>query len=142
MVYKRFLDKSTRPGEDEILRALGLAAPIWLDICKYIRSHYAEVPEMIFFTKNYGWSVRYRKSKKTLCYLFPERNAFSVLIVLGSKEAVRAEDMAHKMNEAVRRVLEDTEQLHDGRWLWIRVTEASDCASLKVLLSAKKKPAM
>lgn len=36
MVYERFLDKSTRPGEDEILRALGLAAPIWLD---YLRIH-------------------------------------------------------------------------------------------------------
>lgn len=140
MAYERFLDKSKTPSENEIITALGTAKNLWLDIYEYIHMKYNDVPELIFFTKNYGWAIRYRKGKKTLCYLFPERDAFSILIVLGSKEAEQVHAVKDQLNDAVRKVFESTEQFHDGRWMWIRVTETSDIASFKVLLSAKKSP--
>ena len=87
MAYERFLDKSQIPNEDIILAALGQTEALWLDIHEYIRQNYDFIPELIYFTKKYGWSVRYRKGKKTLCYLFPESGAFSILIVLGKEEA-------------------------------------------------------
>ncbi len=34
----------------------------------------------------YIGTLRYRKSGKTLCSFFPEKDAFTVLIVLGKKE--------------------------------------------------------
>jgi hypothetical protein len=139
MAYERFLDKTKIPGEDAVLTALGSAKALWLDIHTYIQEHYDFTPDTVFFTKQCGWSARYRKGKKTLCYLFPETGAFSALIVLGKAEAARADGMKDRLNEAVQRVLETTEQLHDGRWLWIRATEASDVRSLKVLLSAKRR---
>ncbi|MCP4312147.1 MAG: DUF3788 family protein [Bacteroidetes bacterium] len=46
------------------------------------------------FSKNYGWTVRYRKSKKTLISYFPENGAFSVLLVLGQKEADKVNQIA------------------------------------------------
>ncbi len=140
MANERFLDKHYPPSDNDISTALGSSEELWLDINKYIEKCYDFSPELIFFTKDYGWSVRYRKGKKTLCYLFPERESFSVLIVLGSKEAEQIDSIKESLSNTVKRVFEETEQFHDGRWMWIRVKEVSDILSIKLLLAAKKKP--
>jgi hypothetical protein len=142
MIYERFLDKSKKPSDNIILAALGPTKELWLEIHEYIQQNYDFVPESIYFTKNYGWSVRYRKGKKTLCYFFPESGAFSILIVLGKKEAEKVDLAKDYLNNAVKQVFENTAQFHDGRWMWIRVTDISDIISLKLLLAVKKKPKM
>ena len=85
-------------------------------------------------------SIRYKKSGKTLCYFFPEDDAFSILIVLGAKESEKVESFKKKLNKTVKTIFENTEQLRDGRWMWIRILEKSDIDSLILLLKAKRKP--
>lgn len=140
MVYEAFLDKSRIPGEPEILAALGSAKALWLDLCGYIVTNYSVVAENWYFTKQRGWSVRYRRGKKTLCYLFPEENTFAVLIILGREELRKADLARNRLNGETLRVLDTTEQYHDGRWLWLQAAEESDVQSFKVLLAAKRKP--
>jgi hypothetical protein len=41
------------------------------------------------------------------------------------------------LNESAKNVFIKTEQLHDGKWIWFRVTSISDLASAKEFLSAK-----
>jgi len=38
------------------------------------------------------------------------------------------------------KLIENTKQLHDGRWLWIRLLTASDADDVKKLLPIKRKP--
>jgi len=117
MDYERMLDKAHQPNGEDILEMIGHTVA-WLDLRQYIETHYGDwTPERKFFAKRYGWMIRYRKSGKTLCSLFPENGAFSILVVLGTKEAEKALGMADELGPNVRAVLEDTEQLHDGRWL-------------------------
>lgn len=140
MAHERFLDKLKKPSENDILTALGTTKELWLYIHNYIKQNYEFTPELIYFTKNYGWSIRYSKSKKTLCYLFPEKDAFSILIVLGNKEVEKVNMVRNNLNEEVKQVFENTKQFHDGRWMWIRLSTMSDIDSIKLLLNAKKKP--
>ena len=140
MPYGWFLDKSIVPDEAAIASALGPALSLWAEAHAYMQAHYTYAPQACYFTKQYGWSLRYRKGKKTLCYLFPDTGAFTVLIVLGGADAERAERMKERLNGAVRHVLETTQQLHDGRWMWLRVADTSDLQSFQVLLAAKVKP--
>lgn len=128
------------PDDAAILSALGEAGARWLDLREHLRSHYDFAAETVFFTKDCGWSVRYRRSGKTLCTLFPERGGFTVLLVLGRAEILKAEQLIGRLNENVLRVLQSTPQLHDGRWLWIPVTDAGDAESVKALLAVKAKP--
>ena len=140
MSYERMLDKAHRPTDAEILETIGQTAA-WLDLRQYIETRYSDwMPELKFFAKQYGWTIRYRKSSKTLCSLFPEHGAFSVLIVLGKKEAEKALAMADEFGANARAVLEGTEQLHDGRWLWINVKTIKDVKDIQTLLTAKRKP--
>ena len=34
----------------------------------------------------YGWNVKFKKSGKTLCTIYPRENYFTVLVVVGKKE--------------------------------------------------------
>ncbi len=137
---ERFLVKAEKPSDEAILYALGGAKPLWLALHAYMQEQYDFSQETIFFAKNYGWAVRYKKTSRTMCYAFPECESFSMLIVLGKDEAQRVDAQKQLLNPSVRDVFDRTEQLHDGKWLWIRVTQASDLSSVQRLLSAKKKP--
>ena len=139
MQYQRLLNKEKRPSKEEILKTIGEKSSLWLEIHKFVEKNFDFSPELVFFTKKYGWTIRYRKSGKTLGYFFPEDNAFSVLLVLGSKESEKVDSIKNRLEARIKSVFENTEQLHDGRWLWIRVLTKSDVASVKLLLQAKKK---
>jgi hypothetical protein len=135
------INKVHKPTEEEIQAYIGKqASKAWQMIKWFIKDSYDIPPETIFYGKKYGWTVRYRKSGKTLCSLFPEKGAFTVLIVLGGKEAEKALTIRDELSARVDEILGATEQLHDGRWLWIRVSRDMDVDNIKKLLMIKKRP--
>lgn len=135
-----FTDKTRKPGENEINETLGKTLKLWKDIHDYIGRNYDFIPETVFFTKNYGWTVRYRRNGKTLCYLFPGKGTMTALIVLGAKETEKVYLMKERLNKKIMQTVENTEPLHDGRWTWFEINNGEDISSIKILLTAKRKP--
>ena len=139
--FLRMTDKAHKPAEDEIMGFIGeQAKEAWLELEEFIKGNYDMEPETIFYGKKYGWTVRYRKSGKTLCSLFPEKGGFAVLITLGKKEAEGAFTIKEKLSSKTKELLRTTEQLHDGRWLWIRPSTRKQINDVKELLQIKRKP--
>ena len=138
MSYERMLERECEPTENRMLKWIGSKAALWSDLREYLASHYDHLPELDFGGKKYGWSVRYRKSGKTLVTLFPERDSFTALIVLGKKEVAKAEAVFDKLSVGVQKLFQETNQLHDGRWLWIRPSSKADIESIKILLNTKR----
>ena len=139
--FRRMTDKTREPTAEEMLSFMGeRAKEAWLEIRRFIEDRYDLVPETIFYGTRYGWTIRYRKGGKTLCSLFPEKGGFTVLIVLGKKESKKALSIRDELSPKICVLLGDTEQLHDGRWLWIRLLRTSDTDDVKKLLGIKRKP--
>ena len=139
--FHRMTDKTRMPTEEEIESFIGeRAKEAWSQIRRFIEDHYDVTRETVFYGAKYGWTIRYRKSGKTLCSLFPENGGFTVLIVLGKKESEKALSIRDELSSKIRKLLGETEQLHDGRWLWIRLLTASDTDDIKKLLQIKRKP--
>ena len=139
MLYQRMIDGNIRPTEDDMTKTVGEKSSLWLEIREYIKEYYDFIPELIYYGQKYGWTLRYRKSGKTLCSLFPEKDAFTVLVVLGRKEVEKTFSIIDMLNLEVRTLFENAEQKRDGRWLWIRVLVNTDVESIKVLLNIKRK---
>ena len=133
------LDKEHQPTEKEILCTIEKTSA-WLDLKQYIEENYDYVPELAFYGKKYGWTIRYRRSGKTLCSLFPEKGAFTALVVLGKKEVEKVLSIINDFDSSLRELINNTERLHDGSWLWVRVLNMEGSEGIKRLLSAKKKP--
>jgi hypothetical protein len=137
--YERLLNKDCTPTNQDILDTIGDTSDLWLKLHRFIEVNYDFNKELAFYSKNYGWTVRYRKSKKTLVSCFPEKGAFSVLLVLGKKEAHEVELIRDELNKNFLSVFDKTEQLHDGRWLWIRILTQQDLDVLIKVIQIKKR---
>ena len=138
--FRRMIDKTHIPTEEEMESFIEeQAREPWLEIRRFIEDRYDLTPETIFYGTKYGWTVRYRKSGKTLCSLFPEKGGFTILIVLGKKESEKALSMRDELSSKIQKILGDTEQLRDGRWLWIRLLTTKDTDDIKKLLRIKRK---
>jgi len=139
--FQRMTEKAHKPSDEEIVDFIGeQAKEAWLDIRRYIEDHYDFIPETIFYGTKYGWTIRYRKSGKTLCSLFPEKGGFTVLITLGKKESEKALSIQDELSAKIRSLFKETKQLRDGRWLWIRMLTISDTVDVKKLIQIKRKP--
>jgi len=139
MAYERLLDKNSQPTNQDILNAIGKRSNLWLSIHQFIHDNYDFDKELAFYSKNYGWTVRYRKGKKTLVSCFPEQGAFSVLLVLGRAETEKVKQVRETLNQNFLAVFDNTKQLHDGKWMWIRILNQEDVNTLIKVIQIKRK---
>ena len=134
-------DNAIKPTEKDILRFLEKPASIaWIDLRSFLDINYDFVPETTFYGKKYGWTVRYRRSGKTLCSLFPEKGSFTILLVFGKNEIQKFEELELEFSQEIVQLYENTKKLHDGKWLWIRVHKSEELEDVKMLITIKKKP--
>ena len=111
----------------------------WVRVRRFLRDNYDIVPEMLFDRKR-GWGVRYRKGGKTLITLTPEKGGVGVLMVLGGRESEEALSSDTKLSHKMRKLIENTKQLHDGRWLWISLSTITEAEDIERLLPIKRRP--
>jgi len=139
--FTRMMDKARKPTEEDMMSFVGeRAEAAWTELRQFIEDNYDFLPETAFYGAKHGWAIRYRRSGRTLCSLFPEKGGFSVLIVLGRKDSEMALSMRDGLSTRMNAILRSTEQLHDGRWLWIEMLTASDTDDIKMLMLVKRKP--
>ena len=135
------LDKTRKPDSKEIITFIGdQVTTKWLEMEDFLKTHYDSKPETVFYGNKYGWLVRYRKSGRTICSLFPEKGSFTVLITLGKKESDLVLSMKDQLNSQIFKVIQESRQLHDGRWVWIRILKPNDITDIKKILAVKRKP--
>jgi hypothetical protein len=135
-------DKTHKPTEEEMLDFIGDQGreKAWSDLREFIESHYEIEPETTCGGPKYGWEIRYRIGGKTLCSLTPWKGGFTLLLVLGKEDSKIVLAMADDLSDKTLKLIKNTKQLHDGRWLWIRPSDASDVEDVKKLLQVKRKP--
>ncbi len=138
---ERLLDRTNTPTEDSITDFIGKqVSKVWINLKQNIEDRYDFEPETVYYGKKYGWTIRYRKSGKTLCSLFPERGAITVLIVLGSKEIEKVANLQDEISPRIGKIMSEAEKLHDGKWLWIRIITIDDVKDIMKILALKRKP--
>ncbi len=138
MAIGLFLDKEYQPTETAVFVALGSKQPLWKELTQFIADNYPILGEWNFGGKNYGWNLWYRKSGKTLVTLYPQEGCFVAQIVLGKDQVEQA--LTLKLGKNVGTVLTETPQLHDGRWLFIKVKTPKDVKDIQQLLQIKRRP--
>lgn len=133
-----FSDKDHQPTTQEVFHALGPKRPHWDRLTQFISDNYQMPGLLSFGGKKYGWNVWYRRGGKTLVSLYPQQGYFVAQIVLGKDQAEQALNL--KLGKNVRQAVEEAPQLHDGRWLFIKVRSEKDVKDIEQLLLIKRRP--
>ena len=139
--YQLMLDKSVEPTDDDMLKFIGKsAAGAWNEIHAFLKSNYDHVPIKRHWGVKHGWAIQYRKSNKTLATIAPETGAFTALLIFGKKEVEKIAQQANQISSAVMEMIDNTTQLHDGKWVFIRLLDDTYVPDIKKLISIKRKP--
>lgn len=95
------------------------------------------------WNKGFGnWKVeyKYRRGGKTLCTFYAKENVAYCLITYGKAERVKFEGLKASVSKQLQDIYEQTETLHDGKWLWIPLDDQINVEDIIVMLKIKRRP--
>ena len=105
-MYERMLNKQVVPTIEEMTSYCGVNAELFTMLNQWLSNQYCTLQETVFpYGKHYGWGIAHRSKKKLLCNIFPEDNAFTVMVrcsdrqfasVYGNMQKYTQEYMDHK----------------------------------------------
>lgn len=112
---------------------------IWEAVNDFILNNYNM--DMLWDTggKTGVFELKYRKSGKTFCALYPRENALRILIIFGKNEREKFETSKAGYSDYIINLYDNTHQYHDGKWLYIDIPHDTVIEDIKRLLLIKKK---
>jgi hypothetical protein len=137
--YQRY-PKAQQPTPDEISTFIG--SPLWDELCRWVEASYKTKPkiEHSVCSGAPGWNVKYKKSGRSLCTLYPDAGSFTALITIGTLEAPEAELLLPTCSDDLRELYAHTREFNGARWLMIRVTDAAVLEDVKKLVRLRVAP--
>ena len=89
--------------------------------------------------KHYN-NLRFRRGGKTLTTFCIREGYFIVCVVLGKEEREKFDEQQEAFGEVVRKVYDEEDILHDGKWLGFDVRDESLIDDIIRLFHIKRKP--
>jgi hypothetical protein len=133
-----FTDRTLPPSPDELRGAVGRAQERWMQLEDWVRETYGIEGEPIFFGRDSGWCLRFRRSGRALFTLIPRIDGFGALVVIGPS-AWAAADSAD-LSDATRAAWDRAHPYPDGRWLWLDVVDDRLALDVEHLVALKSPP--
>lgn len=136
------LDACHTPTYDEINNYVdGSAQFLWHDINSFIQEKYKASPKITYSkcSAKPGWNVKYQKSGKSLCTLYPEKEGFVALVVISPDMVPVIEAMAREFETEVLKTIKSAKPFNRTLWLMIQVNRDAVLNNIKKLLLLKVK---
>lgn len=132
---------NTRPDKEQLeIHLGGFVMQVWNELIGFVESSYNFEPVWNDGGKYGTWELKYRRSGKTLCTFYVKDGYFTVLVVLGKAEREKFDSLKEGFSSKTCDIYSNTPQYHDGKWLWIDVSDMSLVEDIKRLIEIKKKP--
>ena len=144
MDWVSIFDADHRPTIKEIRDHLRQSTTLWDELTSYIENSYGVKPRIDFSTCSMqpGWNVKYKKTGKALCTLYPMSDFFIALVVVGAKEEqeVSIGMEAGMFTSYVKKLYENSRSMAMGRWLMIEARDTSIIEDIKTLMRIRISP--
>ena len=95
--------------------------PLFQKFCLEIKSKY-NITEKIEYSScswEHGWNIKFKKSGKSLCTIYPRESYFTVLVVVGKKEKDFVESLLPDCTAELQEIYSQTKEGCGQRWLMI-----------------------
>lgn len=133
------LDRTATPTAGDLARAAGPARGRWERLAGWIEATYGVEGEPLWFGRESGWVLRFRRSGKALLTLLPlEGGRFKALVVVGPSAWAAVADA--ELSEPIRAAWDAAHPYPDGRWLWPEITDDAIIADVQRLVALKSLP--
>ena len=144
MEWNQLFDSAREPEIADITAYIGEGELLYTELRSYLESSYNVKPKASYSSCSAqpGWNIKYQKSGKSLCTIYPMEGFFIVLVVIGAKEAAEAEAgvTLGAFTPYLQELYQNTPFSIGGRWLMIRVTNPEILEDVKKLIALRVKP--
>lgn len=102
--------------------------PVFPQFCAELMEAYAtkEKIEYSACSMERGWNVKFKRSGKALCTIYPREQYFTVMLVIGRKEKERFEAILPACCPAMREIYGRTNEGNGQRWLMIDLEDRDE----------------
>ena len=73
-----------------------------------------------------GWNVKFKKSGKALCTVYPREAYFTVMVVVGRKEKEAVEAILPGSSAKIQEIYRQTQEENGQQWLMIDLEDSDD----------------
>lgn len=135
------LDGSHMLGYDEIVEYINLPArDLWENINNFIQQRYKSSPKIMYSSCSGkpGWNMKYQKSGKSICTLYPEKDGFVVLIVVTLDLMPVIEALYEEFTEETLQTIRTAKPYNGTKWLMLQVKNDLQLEDVKQIISLKQ----
>jgi hypothetical protein len=131
-----FLDKTSKPTDENLKDVLSNTFKYWKEIKDDISNKYGQIiPEWKFYDKKTGWTMKNMLKKRNLFFFKPYKGYFKLTFVFGDK-AVSAIEKSKISDEIIQEIRSEKKYM-EGRVLTVTVSTKSDLQNIFKLIEIK-----
>lgn len=119
-------DKNTCPTLEQVAEVV--RNTLFPKFCAEIKEKY-KIKEKIEYSAcsmEPGWNIKFKKSGKTLCTIYPREAYFTTMVVVGGKEREQVEEILPDCSERMREIYAQTKEGNGQRWLLIDLEDQDE----------------
>jgi len=137
-------DSDNVPDIEDIRGFIGDRVVLWDDLTDHLRDSYKVEPDFDYSrcSAQPGWNIKYKRSGKSLCTIYPMDGYFIALVVVGKREEETVKDYCNEglFTPYVSELYKATVFSAMGKWLMIKVTNREILEDVKKLVGIRIKP--
>jgi len=141
MEWCELYSAENEPSEKQIKKYVD--SPLWDDLTDYIQQTFKSKPKLSYsncaMDKGFwkGWNVKYKKSGRALCTLYPKKGFILSLVPIGLRDMNEAELLMPLCTEYVQNIFKQAPSMHIGKSLAIEVRDEDVLNDLKSLIKLR-----
>ena len=137
MEWSTQYDQTNQPTWDDINDFIN--NNLWKELNLFLQDQFNVLPKLSYSkcSMQRGWNVKYQKSGKSLCTLYPLPGYFIALVAMGKKEIPEAEQILPILSNYTQNLYEKTPFSAGAKWLMIHVTNQNILRDVKELIKLR-----
>jgi len=141
MQWSELFNVEHEPSDSQIKEFVDI--PLWDDLANYLQQTYNVKPKLFYSCCSMqmglwkGWNIKYKKSGKSLCTLYPKQGYFISLVPIGLREMNEAELQISQCTEYTQNLFNQTITGHNGKSLAFDVKNENILHDVKKLIALR-----
>ncbi len=141
MEWNNLFNKENEPSNQEIKEFVD--TPLYDDLDNYLRETYKVQPKLFYSSCSMdngywkGWNIKYKKSGKSLCTLYPKQGFFAALITVSAKQISEDDVLILLRSDYMKDLFVRTKAGTNGKSLPIEVRNKNILRDVKTLIELR-----
>lgn len=134
------LDKNIRPTKEQLIDIVQNHANLLLkDICKFAETELGATEQIDYSVCSGapGWNLKYKKSSKSLCVIYPEAEKVIILVTISGEVLSTFEIIKSSFSAYTVKLADSVVPFNGAKWLMINVSNQDICNDVKNLIRLK-----